>query len=217
MKPTSLFQGKFEMSKKNFFFSAALATGLAFGSMQAQATPFTSTSPTNNFDVTTVGASTIGGVVMDLFGLNGAHVISQLAANSLHLGYSGSNNPFTIGIQTGLTGTVLNALGGGLQAVSFRFTLYDGDTGLNDFDDNQNTLLVNGINFGNWSDVVTQQTDSSGNFINQNNAGGFRDGRLDTGWFSSQDTSKLNSFFTSISTSQQARFQLYDTSPFKVI
>jgi len=37
MKPTSLFQGKFEMSKKNFFFSAALAASLAFGSMQADA------------------------------------------------------------------------------------------------------------------------------------------------------------------------------------
>ena len=60
---------------------------------------------------------------------------------------------------------MLSALGGGFQSFSIRFTLYDGDTGIGDFDDGDNNLLVNGINFGNWSDVVTQQTNSLGTQI----------------------------------------------------
>lgn len=202
------------MSRKNLFSSAVLFAGLGLGTVQAFATPFTSTSLTG-VDVTTVGASTVGGIVVDLYGINGAHVISQLAASSLYIGYAVSN-PFTIGTQTGFDSTVTDALGGGLQGASFRFSLFDGDTGPSNFDRNDNTLLVNGINFGNWSTVVTQNTDGLGNLAaaGQNNSGGFRNNTLDTGWFGSTDTNILNSFYTSLVGTQQIAFQVNDRDPF---
>ena len=97
--------------------AAACAIALAAGS--ASASVFTSTTPTG-FDATSVGASTVGGIVVEAVGTNGARVISQLAASSLYVGFYDSGtpvgyrgNPGTIGVQTGFSSSVLSALGGG--------------------------------------------------------------------------------------------------------
>lgn len=185
---------------------AQLAAGSAFASV------FSSTSP-NGLDVTTVGATTVGGIVVDLVGLNGAHVVSQLAASSLYNGYF-TANPGTIGTQSGFDAAVTTALGGGLQAASFRFTLYDGDNADGDFDFNLNTLLVNDINFGDWSDVVTQQTDGVGVAGTAGFSKGFRNEILDTGWFSSSDAATLGSLFASLVSTQSLTFRLADQTPF---
>ena len=96
--------------------AAACAIALAAGS--ASASVFTSTTPTG-FDATSVGASTVGGIVVEAVGTNGARVISQLAASSLYVGFYDSGtpvgyrgNPGTIGVQTGFSSSVLSALGG---------------------------------------------------------------------------------------------------------
>ena len=127
------------MILKKLACAAAVTAGL-LASASSFATAFTNASP-NGVDVTSVGASTVGGIVVDLLGLNGAHVISQLAAGTLFIGYYNSGtpvpyrgNPGTIGIQTGFGAAVTSALGGGLQAASFRFSLYDGDSAAGDFD-----------------------------------------------------------------------------------
>ena len=110
------------MNLKKLIYASALATTF-FASGVAFSSPFTSTSPTG-LDVTT-GASTVGGVVVDLVGLNNSHVVSQLAASTLFIGYADSGspaayngNPFTIGIQSGFGAATTGALGGRLN--SFR-------------------------------------------------------------------------------------------------
>ena len=182
---------------------AAMASSTAF------ATPFTSTS-SSGVDVTTVGASTVGGIVVDLVGLNGSHVISQLAASTLYEGFY-AGNPGDIGSQTGFTAAVTNALGGGLQSASFRFSLFDGDSAFNNFDFNDNNLLVNGINFGNWSAVNAQETDGVGTVgFGGFSGGGFRDNTLDTGWFTSSSAANLNPLFASLVSMQSISFQVDD-------
>jgi len=165
----------------------------------------------SGLDVTTVGASTVGGIVVDLVGLNGAHVVSQLAASSLFVGFS-SSNPFLIGSQAGFLSSVYGGLGGGLTSASIRFTLYDGDTAAGNFDFNQNDLLVNGLNFGNWSDVNAERTDALGTGLGFS-GGGFRNNILDTGWFGSTDTTLLSSLYASLVSTEALTFEMDDVDP----
>lgn len=208
------------MKLKNLAVATALATTfLASGS--ALATTFTSTSPTG-LDVTTVGASTVGGVVVDLVGLNNAHVVSQLAASSLFIGFADNGtpvayrgNPFTIGIQSGFSAATTGALGGGLQSASIRFTLWDGDSASGNFDFNNLTLQLNGLSSGNWSSTNAQNTDSLGNVLPSGySGGGFRNNLLDTGWFHITTASVLADLFTSLVSTQQLVFQTLDTDPY---
>ncbi|WP_102795598.1 hypothetical protein [Bowmanella denitrificans] len=191
-----------------------LTLGIAAGS--ANASLLTNTSGLG-FDVTSVGATTVGGVVVDLLGNNGTHVVSQLAASALFDGFFDDGtpvayrgNPGTIGIQTGFDAAVLASLGGGLSGASFRFTLYDGDTGPGNFDEDANFLLVNGLEFGNWSDVNAEQTNGSGTVTGPQSGGGFRDSILDTGWFTSIDAGLLASLYTSLLSTNELLFQLRD-------
>ncbi|HET8657302.1 MAG TPA: VPLPA-CTERM sorting domain-containing protein [Longimicrobiaceae bacterium] len=162
------------------------------------------------------GVSVIGGVVTDLIGTNGTRVVSEIPASALFVGFApwtGSEyqNPLTIGTQSGFDATLLASLGGGLSRASFRFSLDDGDSAPGDFDENQNTLLVNGFNFGNWSDVGTSITNSSGDIFSS--AMGFPDGELATGFFSSTDNTLLTNLFDSLLTSNSLLFAVDDLSP----
>lgn len=202
---------------KKAVLASALAVSALLTAVSANATPFTSTSPTG-LDVTTLGATTVGGIVVDLVGTNGTHVVSQLAASSLFSGFydtgtpvSYRGNPGTIGIQTGFGTAVTGALGGGLAAASFRFSLYDGDSAAGNFDYNANDLLINGLNFGNWSDVQAQNTDGLGVLLGGGNSGGgFRNNLLDTGWFSSNDAGLMASLYGSLLSTEEMVFQLQD-------
>ncbi|NBB81504.1 MAG: hypothetical protein GVY36_19040, partial [Verrucomicrobia bacterium] len=131
-------------------------------------TNFTRTSPTSGGELSN-SFTEIGGVVLDMIGLNGTRVTSQLAASSLFEGLFdwGSpaefeGNPGTIGIQEGFSTSDIDALGGGLSELAVRITVYDGDTALKDFDYKDNELLINDISIGNFSDVETQVTSADG-------------------------------------------------------
>lgn len=196
------------------------AVAIALASGAASATVFTNTSPTG-FDVTSLGASTVGGVVTELIGLNNARVVSQLSASSLFVGFYDSGtpaafngNPGTIGIQTGFDATLLGQLGGGIAQASFRFTLFDGDTASGNFDFNDNTLLVNGLNLGNWSAIATENTTGLGAAAGGGASTGFRDSLLDTGWFSSTNAGLLASLFTTLTNTNEVVFQVQDVDPF---
>lgn len=192
------------------FFITVCSTSLSLVS-SADASTFTTTSPTSQGQLPT-GISEVGGIVLDLVGVNGARITSQLAASSLFEGFA-SENPLTIGTQAGFDNSVTDALGGGLQEVAVRFTLDDGDTASGDFDFNENTLLLNGINFGDWSNVIAEETDASGNSASGGfSNGGFRDNLLDTGWFFSDDATTLSSFFSTLTSQQQVAYELDDTS-----
>jgi hypothetical protein len=188
--------------------AATVSISVGLGS-PAQATSFTVTSPAGG--TLPSGATPVGGIVLDLIGSNNNRVTSQLAASSLFQGFFNSD-PGTVGTQTGFTSSVLNALGGGLQRVAIRFTLDDGDTAPGNFNDN--TLLLNGLAFGNWSDVDTEETNSSGNAVPGGYVGkGFQDDRLSTGWFSSNNSTLLNDFYNTLVSTQQVLFQIQDADP----
>lgn len=210
------------MNKIKWLKGLGVAIPLVLSASMANATLFTSTTP-DGLDVTTVGASTVGGIVVALEGTNGSIAVSQLEASSLFVGFydDGSpvvfrGNPGTIGIQTGFAPGITGALGGGLVAASIRFTLYDGDSGAGDFDDNgDNSLLVNGIDFGFWDVVEAQNTDGLGNLLAGGfSGGGFRDDLLDTGWFHSTDAADLAALFASIVSTEEMVFEVSDVDPF---
>jgi hypothetical protein len=194
---------------------------LGLAATSARASTFTLASPSSQGSVPS-GISSVGGIVLDLVGQNNTRVTSQLAASQLFTGFynSGSpssfnGNPGTIGIQNGFDAAVTAALGGGIKEAAVRFTLFDGDTGAGDFDQGNNTLLLNGISFGNWSSVNAENTDSAGNSDSGGfSAGGFRDQTLDTGWFYTTDTGALGSFFSSLTTTSQVVYQVADVDPF---
>lgn len=181
---------------------------------------FTMTSPTSAGALPTGlnGVTEVGGVVLDIIGSNGTRVVTQLAASTLFRGFYDNGtpsqyegNPLTIGIQTGFTPGIVNALGGGISEFAIRITLYDGDTGPGENDEDDNILVVNGSNFGNFSDVATQETSGSGNFvISSNNSGGFRNNKLDTGFFYSTNATLLSNIYNSIASTQQVLLQLLD-------
>lgn len=175
------------------------------------ASPFTNLSPTGT-NVSTSGASTIGGIVIELVGSSGSRSLSQIAASTLFEGFA-PNNPLNIGSQGGFTSSILNPLGGGLSSASFRFTLDDGDTSAGNFDFNLNTLLVNSVDAGNWSDVQTQTTSSAGVASSANLDFGFNNNQLDTGWFHVTDAGVLASLFASLVATETLSFQIDDVDP----
>ncbi|HEY8998601.1 MAG TPA: PEP-CTERM sorting domain-containing protein [Edaphobacter sp.] len=176
----------------------------------AFATPLTITSPTGG--ALPSGVSAVGGIVVDLTGINGNRVVSQVAASTEFIGWpTSADNPLLFGTQTGFNSSVVSALGGGISSASFRISLYDGDTAPFDFDYGDNTLLVNGTDFGNFSNITTNQTDGTGTILYSTGTG-FGDGILDTGWFSSTDASKLASLYASLS-SGIIEFRLNDVDP----
>jgi hypothetical protein len=176
----------------------------------AFATPLTVTSPTGG--ALPSGVSAVGGIVVDLTGTNGTRVVSQVAASTEYIGSPlVSENPLLFGTQTGFTPSVVAALGGGISAASFRISLYDGDSAQFDFDYNDNDLLVNGVDFGNFSTVATNYTDGTGTTLYGSGLG-FADSILDTGWFSSTNASTLAALYASLS-SGTIQFRLNDVDP----
>lgn len=190
--------------------TALVTAGLALVAWSTAATgQLTTTSPAGA--TLPPGVTAVGGIVTDLQGLNGNHVVSQIAASTLFEGFP-SATPFTIGSMAGFTPSVLSSLGGGLSGAAFRFTLYDGDTQCPfDFDCNDNFLTVNGSEFAgnNWSSIVTQETDALGAPIGGTELG-FADSRLMTGWFSSFDALFLGALFSNLSLTETLTFELFD-------
>ncbi len=193
------------------FAAASLSFGLLVSS-PAQATTFTRTSLTSEGLLPTT-VTEVGGIVVDLIGLNGNRVITQTAASSLFEGSpSAANNPLTIGTQTGFNSSVIAALGGGISQAAVRVSLYDGDSAAGNFDFNDNTFRLNGINFGNFSSVQAQNTNSTGTTAVSFSGGGFRNDTLDTGFFFSNNATTLSQLFTSLNTGNIV-FSLNDVDP----
>ena len=173
-------------------------------------TPFTLLSPTGGGTPLPEGVTLVGGVVLDLVGANGVQVVSQLAARDLYVGYYSSEFGL-IGTQEGFTPALIAALGGGLSEAAVRITVFDGDTAPGDFDSHQNELFVNGVNFGDFTDVETLTTDDKGNGIGTLSQG-FANGQLDTGFFHLTDPGALAELFASLSEGV-ASFELRDDDP----
>lgn len=189
------------------YFAPILAMGMIVPA--ALATPLTTTSPTGG--ALPSGVTAVGGIVADLTGTNGNRIVSQVAASTEFIGNAPAVSTFVFGTQSGFDASVVNQLGGGIASASFRISLYDGDSQSGDFDYNQNFLLVNNVNFGNFSSIATNQTDGTGNTL-ISSGNGFGNDILDTGWFSSTDPAVLAALYASL-TSGQMEFRMYDLSP----
>ena len=186
------------------------ATSLIAFSSGAIATTFTVTSPAGGTLPSNVTA--VGGIVVDLIGANGTRVVSQVAASSEYIGTApASQYPLLFGTQTGFNSSVVGALGGGISSAAFRVSLYDGDSQAGNFDYFQNTLLVNGVKFGDFSNVATQQTDGTG-VTTLSSGHGFGDNILDTGFFTSTNAATLKNLFSTLS-SGSLQFRVDDLSP----
>ncbi len=196
----------------------AAAFMLAFTPIHASAQ--TTTSPTGG--PLPAGVTAVGGLVVDLEGSNGNRVVSQLAASQMYRGFAdfsenpvagvAPGNPLLIGTQTGFSPAVISGLGGGLQSAAFRLTLFDGDSAPGDFDFNENTFLVNGVSIGNWSDVTTYHTNSTGTSVFSTSTG-FGNNILSTGFFSLSDIGALADLFASLVSTSQLQFFLNDADP----
>ncbi|MBX9700627.1 MAG: PEP-CTERM sorting domain-containing protein [Acetobacteraceae bacterium] len=192
--------------------TALLATALVAGiGAAAQATPFTTTSPTSQ-GALPAGVTEIGGVVVDLIGLNGVRVVAQAAASSLFVGNQpAAPNPFTFGTLSGFTPAVIAALGGGLAELAVRVTLFDGDSKSGNFDFNDNQLTLNGTAIGNFSAVATQQTNGTGTVLISSGFG-FGNNTLETGFFSTNNAGTLATIFASLGSGSIA-FGVLDNDP----
>jgi hypothetical protein len=173
---------------------AAAAAALAVSA--AHAIPETRTSPTGG--ALPAAVTEVGGIVLDLTGVNGTRLVAQLAASTLFSGNMPSNPILTIGTQTGFLASSIADLGGAFSAVSVRVTLFDGDQAAGDFDFNDNFFRLDGVEIGNWSNVLTYQTNASGTTqIGAANLG-FNNNQLRTGFFTSTDASFLSSLATNL-------------------
>ncbi|WP_152052469.1 PKD domain-containing protein [Tautonia marina] len=187
---------------------------------RALLTTFTLTSPTQG-GLLPEGVSPVGGVVIDLIGTNGRRVVSQIRASDLFVGNFSRGepaefrgNPGTIGVRSGFSPAVVDALGSSLAELSVRLTVDDGDTGPGDFDREDNTLLLNGIPVGRFDQVTTVETNSLGTVIlSKNLEGGFRNDRVDTGFFHVTDPEVLRLVLDTIRDTGQVAVQLLDDDP----
>jgi hypothetical protein len=178
------------------------------------------TSPTHAGELPSV-VTPVGGIVLDLISSSGGRVVGEVSAATLFDGSfvgpspaGNSGNPNTIGIQKGLSSATLDALGAGLREVAVRITLFDGDDAAGDFDFGKNNLLLNGLSIGSFSGVPTQETTVDGKTVlSENQAGGFRNGRLDTGFFYSSSPMFLSNLWTTLQTSGEITYQFHDLSP----
>jgi Ca2+-binding RTX toxin-like protein len=153
----------------------------------------------------------VGGIVLDLIGVNGVRVVVQLAANQLFEGqFSPNANVGQIGVMGGLSPQVLAQLGGGLAQAAVRMTVDDADTAFGDSDYNQNFLMLNDVEIGNLSSQRTEATNAAG--VPSGTATGFQNGGLSTGWFLVTEN-QLTKLFTSLSNNREANFGLRDTTP----
>jgi hypothetical protein len=184
-------------------------------------TAFTLTSPTSQ-GALPAGVTPVGGIVLDLVGVNGRRVVSQLPASSLFRGFFSQGvpveflgNPGTIGVQSGITPAILQSLGGGLSEVAVRLTLFDGDTGEGDFDFGQNVLLLNGLPLGDFSGVLTQETTHDGQTaLTPEPVLGFRNNQLHTGFFYTAEATFLTALYDTLTQTGTIRFQLKDADPY---
>jgi hypothetical protein len=164
------------------------------------ATTFTMTVPTTGVTLPSEYPQA-GGVVTILTGVNGNIYYQFSDPSGAYVGYNSNGtpiafrgNPFTINSAINLNcgfSDCATYFGGAIARMDVRLTAYDGDTQSNGFDFNDISLLVNGVNIGNWSALTTEKTDLSG-AQSRGFETGFGNNTLNTGWFSSTNTALLS-------------------------
>lgn len=184
--------------------------------LPAFATPNTRVSP----DGTALPAvyPEAGGVALILYGANGNIYYQFSEPAGAFSGFQNSGqprafrgNPFTINTPLTLDCGVQSCpayFGNQIVKMEVRFTALDGDTHSGGFDEDDISLLINGVNIGNWSDVPTENTNLDGTRLISTQMG-FGQNTFDTGWFSTTDAGLLQGILTT----QSIRTQVLDDDP----
>jgi large repetitive protein len=140
--------------------------------VSAKATPFTTTVPGTSLQIPTTYPQA-GGVVVVLIGLNDNVYYQFSNPSTMYQGYNNSGtgpvawqgNPLQIAPVTSIACGIqscTNYFGGGIKSIAVRFSASDGDTKAADFDVNKITLGLNGTQIGNFSNILTQTTNTAG-------------------------------------------------------
>ncbi len=194
----------------------ALAFFVGLG-QSAQATPFTRNVPGTSLSLPPEYPEA-GGVAFVLVGVNGnvyyqfsnpAGAFVGFQSNGTPRAFRG--NPFTINNPIELNcgfSPCADYFGGALANVYIRFSAYDGDTQVNGFDQNDITLRLNGFTVGNWSDITTDITNTSGT-TSFGQVRGFGNNTFNTGWFSTTNSALLSNILTT----GQTTTQVFDADP----
>lgn len=156
-----------------------------------------------------LGASvpSYGGAVIDIIGNNENRVLSYISERELlHAGLVTDENGFAMASIGTLSFSqeMLDALVGGIAQIAIRLTMWDGDNSLlngveQGFHANKNFLYVNGSEFGNFSNVDTQTFERfGGDQVDTDGVTGFITDYSAVGWFSSTDSTLMQSISDSI-------------------
>lgn len=153
-----------------------------------------------------------GGVVIVMTGTNGNIYYQFSDPAGAFRGFQNSGNPaafrgnpFTINNPIAMDcgfRSCEDYFGGQIARIDVRFSAYDGDTQSGGFDEDDISLMLNGINVGSWSGLQTEITDTAGT-----SSGGFQTGfgnnTFNTGWFSSTNAALMTAVLNDLETTTQ--------------
>ena len=184
---------------------------LLLGLQPAFATNFTRSVPGTSLQLP-ADYPQAGGVAFVLVGTNGNVYYQFSDPTDAFRGFNNSpnrpelgGNPFTINDPLTLDcgySACRDYFGGGVANMYIRFSAYDGDTQVGGFDQNDISLLINGFNVGNWSNLTTQITNNDGTqgfgFVT-----GFGNNTFNTGWFQTSNQGLLENILNTGTTTTQ--------------
>ncbi|WP_299685935.1 hypothetical protein [uncultured Tateyamaria sp.] len=189
----------------------AAVVSLVSATPPSHATTFTTNVPNTNITLPSAYPEA-GGVVIVMEGVNGQIYYQFSDPNGAFRGRNSNGrptrfrgNPFTINdpipLDCGIR-SCTDYFGGAIARVYVRFSAYDGDTQPGGFDENDISLILNGVNVGNWSGLTTERTNNAGT-SSQGFGTGFGNNTFNTGWFASSNPTLLNSLLTTGRTTTQ--------------
>ena len=155
-----------------------------------------------------------GGAVIDIITEDNTRLVNYISRDELFHGHVNSDRNDYASQELGslaFTADMLSAIGSGIAELAIRLSLYDGDNAVGadvdsdvEYQANKNFLVVNGEEFGNFSDVVTISSSRKGEVYYDNfQATGFANKMSATGWFYSSDDSILTSIQSTIETTSE--------------
>ncbi|GGX41224.1 hypothetical protein GCM10007385_05930 [Tateyamaria omphalii] len=189
----------------------AMACVSFLAAFPAHSTPFTTNVPGTS--IALPGAyPEAGGVAIVMEGVNGQIYYQFSDPNGAFRGFNSNGqptrfrgNPFTVNdpipLDCGIR-SCTDYFGGAIARVHVRFSAFDGDTQPGGFDENDISLILNGVNVGSWSGLTTERTNNSGT-VSQGFQTGFGNNSFNTGWFTSTNPTLLNSLLTTGQTTTQ--------------
>ncbi|MGB5863775.1 MAG: hypothetical protein WBG95_05705 [Sulfitobacter sp.] len=193
------------------FAAVTALCAIVFGTQKVNATPFTTNVPGTNISLPSAYPEA-GGVAIVMEGVNGQIYFQFSDPNGAFRGFNSNGqppqfrgNPFTINNAIPLNCGIRSCtdyFGGAIARVFVRFSAFDGDTQPGGFDENDISLILNGVNVGNWSGLTTERTNNAGT-VSQGFATGFGNNTFNTGWFESNNPTLLNSLLTTGRTTTQ--------------